>query len=155
MTSLTFATDGRSVLLGDYWTVSAMEVPAAAHEGPAEQVVLWAQLSSPRDLDAAGVTGWQTMATWQERRQRQGADDDLHRRGVQPDHAADQEHRPQRLVAPACMASQPINGRLPVLSMYLWEDSPAARVAANAGRNNASGGGEGFANPGDQSARSR
>src|SRR5262249_21442129 len=68
VTSVTFAPDGRTALIGAYYTVWALEAPAAPLEGSVQRLVLWAQLSTSRDLDAAGVAGWQTAATWQQRR---------------------------------------------------------------------------------------
>jgi tetratricopeptide (TPR) repeat protein len=68
-TRLAFSPDGRSVVTATegghlrYW-----DAPPPPLEGAPERVVLWAQTITPRNLDAAGVVGWQKAETWNERR---------------------------------------------------------------------------------------
>jgi WD40 repeat protein len=66
--SVMFAPDGRTVLVGGIFTVWSVKAPAAPLEEAIGRLVLTTQLSTSRDLDTAGVAGWQTMATWQRRK---------------------------------------------------------------------------------------
>jgi tetratricopeptide (TPR) repeat protein len=67
--SLAFTADGSEALVGRWWGVQRW-VPPTPLRGPASRLVLWAQLVTPKELDAAGVAGWQTAENWQERHRR-------------------------------------------------------------------------------------
>jgi hypothetical protein len=67
--SVTFSRDRRTGLTSWSGCVQGWEVPSVPVEGPVERLRLWAQTITPRELDAAGVAGWQTPEAWRQRRQ--------------------------------------------------------------------------------------